>query len=107
MVKLDILDSSKDLPDEFLKKILMDQLSNIKNPYGKILLNLRDYLQTYTKTFENIDILPVAENKVFSNGTLKGLILNLNRKEIGIAVQPFFNYEIKLELLNLFPCHVT
>ena len=100
VVKLGYIFSSKMISGGFSEKILIDYLSGETEPYGRILLNLREYLVKYTKTFEKVYILPSEENKIFHNGTLKGVIANISRKEIDIAVQPFPNDELRANFVD-------
>ena len=99
-VKLGYIVPQKVISGGFSKKVLMDYLSDVEQPYGRILLTLRDYLVKNTKTFENVYILLSTGSKVFPNGTLKGLIEKINRKEVDIAVQPFANNELRAKFVD-------
>ena len=100
-VKLGFFVSSYLTTYEWSKEIFMEHLSDRENADGRILLNLRDYLVKYTKTFNRVYITDSSENeKIFPNGTLKGLIGNISRKEIDIAVQPFLNDELNAKFVD-------
>ena len=97
VVKLGFYVYNEMTSEEILKDHLLDKI----NPYGRILLNLRDYLVKYTKTFDKAYILSSSETKkIFPNGTLQGLIRNVSRKEIDIAVQPFLQDELSAKFAD-------
>ena len=94
VVKLAFLVSSRMMSGGLSEKILLEHLSDEDNPYGRILLNLVAYLVKYTKIFDKADILASSERTdLYPNGTLEGLIGNISRKEVDIAVQPFLTDE--------------
>ena len=101
VVKLGFFVSSYLTTYEWSKEIFMEHLSDRENPDGRILLNLRDYLVKYIKTFDNVNFLVTSEIKeIFPNGTMKGLIGNINRKEADIVVQPFLNDELSSKFVD-------
>ena len=90
------------VPREFAsEKMLIDYTSDKKNLYGRILLNFRDYLVNCTKTFDKTYILTSSKNeKIFPYRAMEGLIKNVNRKEIDIAVQPFLQGKLSEEFVD-------
>ena len=60
---------------------LMAYLSDEKNIYGRILLTLKEYLEKYSKAFDEVEII-VTDKKgaILPNGTLKGIKKNVKYK---------------------------
>ena len=101
VVKLGFLVPSHLMSHELSEETFMTHLSDKKNSDGKILLDFVDYLIKYTKTFDKVYFLVSKEiPKILPNGTLKGFIGNINRKEVDIAVQPFINDELKAKFVD-------
>ena len=95
VVTLGFLVSRELISKGMTEETFMDYLSDETNLYGRILLILEGYLIKYIKTFVKVCILVTSKNnKIFPNGTLKGIIEYINRTKVDIAVQPFLNEEL-------------
>ena len=94
-VPYDILDNASSSED------IIQYMTDGENMYGRILLTLADYLQKYSKVFEEPEIKITAEDSaILPNGTLKGFKRFINTGEIDIAVEPTIIYETNMKIAD-------
>ena len=78
---------------------LMNYLLDGKDLYGRILLDLKEYLVTHSKTFdETKTVITTRDHKKYPNGTVEGLVKLINESKIDIEVQPFIMHESNMEM---------
>ena len=80
---------------------LMNYLLDRRNVFGRIFLNLKEYLLSYSKSFDEVETITTTKNNIrYTNGTLKGLGNLINQSAIDIAVQPVIVHESSMEMVD-------
>ena len=76
-------------------------LSDEKNTYGRILLTLKEYLEKYSKAFDEAEII-VTDKKdaILNNGILKGIKRMLSTEEIDLTVQISIIHESSMNIVD-------
>ena len=86
-VKLGFCVPPRILSNGFSCETFMDFLLDKRNLLERILLDLREYLVTYSKAFGKATIVTTTKNNMkHPNGTLEGLSKLITQSEIDIAV---------------------
>ena len=80
---------------------IMQDISDNKNMYGRILLTLDEYLVNFSKIFNESRMKITGEiSTVFPNGTLKGLKRFISTGVIDIAVEPTIMREPNIKIAD-------
>ena len=87
--------------DGFSYEKFIDYLSDRKNVNGRIFLNLREYLVTFSKAFDEANIfLTTRYNMQYPNGSLEGLSKLINESKIDVAIQPVIMHKSSMEIAD-------
>ena len=98
-LKLGFRVSPSFLNNGFSMEKLMNYLLDGRNVDGRILLDLKEYLVKYLKTFDKAEIvITTRDHKKYPNGTVVGLVRLINESKIDTEVQPFIMHESNMEM---------
>ena len=101
IVKIGFYVYPTDMDDASSFEDLMPYISSKENMYGRILLTMKEYLEKYSKVFDETQIIITGETSaVLPNRTLKGLKRMLSTREIDIAVQSVIINEPNLKIAD-------